>query len=159
MKNAQFYTFAGVILISLAYVIISGKPSADIDEIGKLKEYSTNYENEARIVINNAIHDKKNISGELRNYTEEYLVYSDSKDLGLGILYLYSYKDNVYIVNYLNDAAGINNGEITILPGEEKTIQFTNTTNIKYRNITYSFQFAYPSEVLIKTLLVQGDSN
>ena len=154
-KKTQFYMFAGVILISYVFFIVANKSSIDTSEVENLEIYLDNYVYEAKIVINNAIYDNKNISYELNNFTNSYITYAKSKNIGLGILSLYSNDNQIYIANYLNDFVMVNGLTPVLNLAEERVISYNNTVTIEYQNETYYYSFSNPEEIELKTLFIK----
>jgi hypothetical protein len=154
MKKAQFYIFTAIIFISIAAMIYSNKSRFDTDKLADLKEYMGNYDYEAGIVMNNAARNNNNISLALSNYTQSFISYASSRDLDLGILYLYSYDGNIHIVNYLNEPVSITTIGITLNHSLETETSFTGKISIIYRNETYNYYFFDPFENEIKTLFI-----
>lgn len=153
-KKSQLYFFAAVILIGLVFLIVSSQPSFSSRNNKNLKNLFDNYKYEAEIIIDNALYEDKNISYELRNYTEQFIAYAKNKDMDIGILYLYSYQNYTYIVNYLNQEVLVNPIAVPIQKkGEIKTS--VNTTQIVYSNNTYTYKFTQ-DQIKFKALFVEG---
>ena len=74
MKNkSQFYMFGAIVLVSLVFVIVSNNSVISMSSVQDTKNYLNNYKYEAKVVINNALYANKNVSYELRNYTESFI--------------------------------------------------------------------------------------
>ena len=155
-KRAQFYMFAAIILISFVFVIVSNNSNISKTNTKKYQTYLDNYKEEAIIVINNAVYENKNISYELRNYTEYFISYATGKDLDIGLTYLYSNNNYIYIVNYLNYPVLINPFGINLEKNNEVKVNFNETIVVKYHNESYYFYFSRPDEIEFKTLFVGG---
>ena len=155
-KKAQFYFFAALILIGFVFAIVSNKSNISKRNTRKYENYLENYEEEANIVINNAVYENKNISYELRNYTEYFISYTDSKSLDIGLAYLYSDDGYIYIVNYLNQPFLITPSDITLQKNHETRVNFNETIILKYQNESYNFYFSRSDEIEFKTLFVGG---
>lgn len=154
-KKTQFYMFAGVILISYVFFIVANKSSISTSEVKNLEIYLDNYVYEAKIVINNAIYENKNISNELNIFTESFITYAESKNIGLGILSLYSNDNQIFIANYLNDFVMINGLTPVLNKAEERVVDYNNIVTIEYRNETYYYHFSNPNEIELKTLFIK----
>ena len=153
-KKAQYYMFASVILISYVFFIVANKSSIDTTEVENLEIYLDNYVYEAKIVINNAIYENKNISQELNNFTESYITYAESKNMDLGIVSLYSDNNQIFTANYLDDDITIN-GLSLVEPNEESVVNYNNTITIEYLDETYYFYFSNPEKTELKTLFIK----
>lgn len=137
-NKSQFYLFAAIILTSLVFLIVSNSKIVDSQNFKKSEDLFENYKYEATIVVNNAIYANKNITKELSNFTEHFIEFGDSRNIDIKILALYSYQDNIYIVNYLNQPVLIS-GSIV---GEEESIAVSSSEiDVNYNNETYSFTF------------------
>ena len=156
-RKSQFYLFGALLLISLVYAATSNKSEISTSKIDNSQEFFNNYIYEAKIIINNAIYSNKNISYELRNFTEYFISYGDYKDTSFGILYSYSFNNNLYIVNYLNQSILISTLGITIIPGQEIVTEFKNNIVLNYFDEKYYFNFSSPYDIELKTLWVQDD--
>ena len=154
-KKSQFYFFAAIILIGLVFLIISSQPSINSKNNQNLQNLFKNYNYEARILINNAIYENKNISYELKNYTNRFISYAKNKDANLKILFMYSYQNNTHIVNYLKEPVLINPDSLTI-QNEQEIVTSYNTTQIVFSNETYTYRFT-PNQIKFKSLFVKGD--
>ena len=139
MKNkAQFYLFAGIILTSLVFLIVSNSKILDSQNFKKSEDLLDNYKYEAGIVMNNAIYANKNITTQLSNFTSRFIDFGKSKNLDIQILYLYSYEYNVYIVNYLNQPVLISGSTV----GAEESIMLSSSEiSVNYNNESYYFIF------------------
>ncbi len=146
--------FASIILISAVFVIVANKSSIAVEQFEDFTTYRENYIHEAQIVLNNAIYDNKNLSAELISFTEEFISYTETKNQDVGIVYLYSFDNNIYVGNYLNEPIIINPGQ-NLLIEQEKKINFKKTISIKYRNETFSYKFSDPDEIVLKSLFVK----
>ena len=146
--------FASVILISYVFFIVANKSSIDTTEVENLEIYLDNYVYEAKIVINNAIYENKNISQELNNFTESYITYAESKNMDLGIVSLYSDNNQIFTANYLDDDITIN-GLSLVEPNEESVVNYNNTITIEYLDETYYFYFSNPEKTELKTLFIK----
>ena len=154
-KKSQYYMFAAVILISYVFFIIANKSTIDTSEVENLENYLDNYVYEAKIVINNAVRDNKNISSELNNYTESYITYAESKNIGLGIVSLYSNDNEIFIANYLKDSITVNALPPVLESTEERVFSYNNTITIEYQNETYYYYFSSPEKIELKTLFIK----
>lgn len=154
-KKSQFYFFAAVVLIGLVFLVISSQPSITSKNNQNLQNLFENYNYEANVIINNALYENKNISSELRNYTSRFISYAKNKDINLGILYLYSYQNNTYIVNYLKEPVLIISLDLTI-QNEQEIVTSYNTIQVVYSNETYTYRFT-PNQIKFKSLFVKGD--
>ena len=156
-NKSQFYMFAAIILVTLVFVIVSNSSIISTSKIQETKNYLNNYKHEAKIVINNALYANKNISYELRNFTESFISYGEYKNLDFDIMYIYSNNNNLYIVNYLNQSVLVTSLGITVNKEQEISTGFNNTIIIRYQNESYNFNFTSPNEIELKTLFVQND--
>ena len=96
MKNkSQFYMFGAIVLVSLVFVIVSNNSVISMSSVQDTKNYLNNYKYEAKVVINNALYANKNVSYELRNYTESFITYGENKNLDFDIMYIYSNNNNL----------------------------------------------------------------
>ncbi|MBT3721318.1 hypothetical protein HN789_00920 [archaeon] len=154
-KKSQIYFFAAIILVGMVFFVVSNQPSLTAKDTSQVKKYFDNYKYEAKIVLDNAIYQKKNISYELKNYTERFIAYGDSKNLDLRILFIYSYENELHIVNYLKEPVLINTIGSNIENGQEVVLA-VNTSQITYSNKTYTYQFN-PDLIEFKALFVKGD--
>jgi len=155
-NKAQFYFFAAIILISFVFAIASSNPKISKTNIENYQNYLDNYKQEAYIVINNAVYENKNISYELRNYTEYFISYADSKALDISLIYMYSNSGYIHIVNYLNQPVLINPSGITLQTNHETRVDFNESITLKYQNESYSFYFSRSDEIEFRTLIVGG---
>jgi len=155
-NKGQFYFFAAIILISFVFGIASSKPKISKTNIENYENYLNNYKEEAYVVINNAVYENKNISYELRNYTEYFISYGDSKDLNIGLIYMFSNLGYIYIVNYLNQPVLINPSGITLQTNHETRVNFNESITLKYQNESYNFYFSRSDEIEFRTLIVGG---
>ncbi len=158
MKNkSQFYMFGAIVLVSLVFVIVSNNSVISMSSVQDTKNYLNNYKYEAKVVINNALYANKNVSYELRNYTESFITYGENKNLDFDIMYIYSNNNNLYIVNYLNQSVLVTSLGLTVNKEQEVSTGFVNDLTVKYNNESYNFNFTSPDEVELKTLFVQND--
>ena len=153
-KKAQYYTFAGVLLISMVFMITATQPSMTAESDGLIQGYIDNYMQEANIVIDNSIYERKNISIELQNFTEEFIRYAASKDIDLDIVSLYSYKDMIYIANH-GSVEVIAQGN-TLATGKEATVTYADEVTVSYDGTDYRFAFG-EGETRFRVLMVQNE--
>ena len=154
-KKSQFYMFGAVILISYVFFIVANKSSISTSEVENLEIYLDNYVYEAKIVINNAIYSNENISQELNNYTESYITYAESKNIGVGIVSLYSNDNQIFVANYLKDSITVNTLTPVLNKAEERVVNYNNTITIEYQNETYYYYFSDPEKIELKTLFIK----
>ena len=155
-NKGQFYFFAAIILISFVFAIASSKPKISKTNSENYQNYLDNYKEEAYVVINNAVYENKNISYELRNYTEYFISYTDTKALNMGLIYMYSNSGYIYIVNYLNQPVLINPSDISLEKNHETRIDFNESITLRYQNESYNFYFSRSDEIEFRTLIVGG---
>ena len=151
--------FAAIILISFVFAIVSNKSKFNSTKTKNIKTYLANYKHEAKIIIDNAVYENKNISYELRNFTEKYIVYGESKNIDIDILYLYTHENYLYIVNYMPQSIKLVSTDINVETFHEFRTNYTEEINVKYRNETFTFEFNDPIEIEFKTLFIIGDPN
>ena len=137
----------------MVFFIATNNTVIVFEEIEDFQTYLDNYIYEGRIVMNHAILNQKNISGELINYTDQYIEYAATKNIEVGIVFMYSYDSRLHIVNYLKDPILISPGEISV-DIEEEYIRNATDIDINYRNTTYSFAFT-PQENHFKALFIK----
>jgi hypothetical protein len=158
-RKSQFYMFAALIFISTLFFGIASISQIRIREKEDFQNYRDNYLYEARIVINNAVREHHNISAQLRDYTEAFIRYGDERNLELGIVYIYSRNQTMYIVNYLKETILIStesyNGALE--PGQESVLAFEHELWIDYEDEKYYYSFLGPYETEIKALFVKQD--
>ncbi len=154
-RKAQFYAFAGIILIFSVFLIVSSRPSIVITDFQEYQSYLDNYLYEGRNVMNNAILNNYNITTVLVNYTKYFIEYTNKKDLSMSLGAFYSKDNKIYIVNYLKDSLLINTTIITANGTAE--MQYTDTLEVDYRNQTYYFYFKEPYGTELKALLVKDN--
>ena len=147
--------FAAVILISYVFFIVANKSSISTSDVENLEIYLDNYVYEAKIVINNAIYSNKNISQELNNYTESYITFAESKNIGVGIVSLYSNDNQIFVANYLKDSITVNTLTPVLNKAEERVVNYNNTITIEYQNETYHYSFSNPEKIELKTLFIK----
>ena len=151
--------FAAIILIGFVFAIVSNKSKFNSAKTMNIKNYLTNYKYEAKIIIDNAVFENKNISIELRNFTEDFIEYGESKNLDVDTLYMYTHENNLFIVNYMPQSVKIISTDEIIEPLHELSTSYSEEIRIKYRNESYTFEFNDPIEIEFKTLFIIGDPN
>lgn len=156
-KKSQYYIFGGIILISAVFLIISSSSSISLSKQEDSEAILDNYIYEAKIVIDNSIMKNLNTSEALANYTEKFIEYGESRNLKLGIAYMFSEDGNIHIRNYLDGPVNIVSEGVDIFPGEESVFRFSNDLQLKYRNDTYNYIFSHPDKTEFKTFLVKKD--
>lgn len=154
--KSQYYMFASLLLISFVFAIVSNKSQIVLKTQNHMQNNLDNYLYESKIIINNAIYNNKNLSYELRNYTESFITYMDSKNIDLNLLYLYTYNDKIYIVNYLNSVVLVTTTGTSLVHNQEKSIDFQKEIEINYLNKTYDFEFKSEENIEFKTLFVKN---
>jgi hypothetical protein len=147
MAKAQFYLFAGIILASLVFLIASNSSFVEERGFDKTRSLVENYKHEGNIIVNNAIYTRKNISTELRNFTEYFIEHAKDKDITLKLIFLYNYQDEIHIVNYLKEPVIISAN--TIEDGEELSIAYAEELEINLGNESYEFSFNQQNTELI----------
>ncbi len=154
-KKSQIYFFAAIILIGMVFVIVSTQPSVSIQGSRQAKNSFENYKYEANIIINNAIYENKNITDELKNYTESFIEYGKEHNHDFRILFIYSMDNNLHIVNYLKDSVLIN-PTASNLENSQDLVITANSTEITYSNSSYTYRFD-PDIIQFRALFVEGD--
>ena len=149
--------FATLVLLGLVFAIVSNRSSIKTGKVSNTQNYLNNYKYEATIVIDNAIYHEKNISAELKNFTEYFIDYAEEKGVGLGVMYLYSYNDQIFIGNYLEENASISDLGITLQPEHEYQTDFDDSVPITVGQDSYTFTFSSQREVELKTLVIQNE--
>ena len=112
-KGGQYYVFAGLIFVFLAFSVVNAG-SRFLKKNIESQQYLDNYKSQANIIIDNAVYENKNISYELRNYTEEFINYGIQKNLDFKILYLYSHNHYIYIVNYVGETVTLSDYDLNL---------------------------------------------
>ncbi|MDO8555549.1 MAG: hypothetical protein Q7R96_00050 [Nanoarchaeota archaeon] len=121
-KKGQVYILAVIILAFIIYTLFTDtnvvKPTIienDFDEL------AANYGVESAKLVNYLLSKNINNAGDIRNnftlFTTTFTSYSKTKNPSFGLLYLFHYKDKLYIGNYLEEATTI------VAEGQEKDIQ------------------------------------
>ena len=106
-------------------------------------------------MINSGIYSNKNISQELNNYTESYITFAESKNIGVGIVSLYSNDNQIFVANYLKDSITVNTLTPVLNKAEERVVNYNNTITIEYQNETYYYYFSDPEKIELKTLFIK----
>jgi len=156
-KKSQFYIFAAVIFISAVFLIVMNSSSVTVTRLEGITDLRDNYIYEAKIVIDNSVYNNQDISDSLANYTEEYLNYADSRELNLGIVYLYQYNGRIYIVNYINEPINIPTIDVTLQLEEEVATDYIEEIAVSYQNETYYYNFNRGPQIQFKTLFVKNE--
>jgi hypothetical protein len=153
-KKAQFYTFAGILLISMVFMITATRPTMTKKDRVLLQDYLDNYKREARTVIDNSIYGSKNISSELMNYTTEFKAYALSKNLDLDIVSLHSYDGRIFVANK-GDETVFAEG-VALLPDNENALDYREEVTVAYDDIDYVFAFRI-GETAFQALMVENE--
>jgi len=141
MRKGQYYMFAGILLISLTFGAFANKSKLAEPQNTDATNYLRNYKTEASVIINNAVYANKNVSYELRNFTEAFIEYGTTKDNNFEILYMYSEDDTIYITSYLTGTATLVDQTMDITPNSEVAIDYVSRLSVGYLGETYSFTF------------------
>ena len=147
--------FLAIIFLSAVFLIVSNGTSINTRDVEDFQKYLNNYVYEAGIVINNAVYHNSNISLDLREYTENFISYMKNKDTDIGVVFIYTYDNKMFIDNYLNDPVLISSLGLTINPGEEIYYTYQEKVSLKYRNETFTYQFSDSEGTEFKTLFVK----
>ena len=78
-----------------------------------------------------------------------------NKDTDIGVVFIYTYDNKMFIDNYLNDPVLISSLGLTINPGEEIYYTYQEKVSLKYRNETFTYQFSDSEGTEFKTLFVK----
>ena len=141
--------------MSTVFLITANRSSIDVSQMEDLRNYHKNYIHEANIVINNAIMYDKNITKELMDYTNSYIDYAKTKEMDLGIVFLYSKDDKIHIVNFLNEPVLVSTVGLEVNSGQSLTIDLVDTVTLNYQGNNYNYFFS--SDILFKTLFVENE--
>jgi len=155
-KRAQFYILAAVILIGAVAIIVSNKSTLSLKKIENYRHVLDNYIYEGKIVINNAVRDEKNISEEMRDYTEAFIEYLNKRDMNSGIIFLFSRENKIHVVNYLNQKIQVKEEAAQLDFEEEFVMDFNDEVTLKIQNESYRYEFSYPYTTELKALLING---
>jgi len=153
-KKSQFYAFAAIVLIAGFLAVVTNKSTISFEKVDNIAALKQNYVHESNIIINNAVYQNKNISTQLRQFTEEFIEYAKNKNINLGIIFLYSQHDKVYIVNYLKEPVLIKSvGKLH--PKKELYVEFAYKIQLDYMNETFTFYFKNQDVIEFNTLLLK----
>ncbi|MDO8628395.1 MAG: hypothetical protein Q7R56_01415 [Nanoarchaeota archaeon] len=124
MKRGQVYILAVIILAFVIYTLYTNtntvKEAIVEDDFEQL---ALNYQRESAKLINyllaNDINDQNDIKEHFTDFTTTFTAYSKTKNPNFGLLYLFDYKNTLYIGNYLEEPATITSGtsHIDNIPG------------------------------------------
>jgi len=147
--------FAAILFISAVFVIVTNKSSISLRNFEKSDEYLDNYVYEAKMVMNNARYHDSDVQEALKNLTEAYMEYAESKNVDVGVLYIFTEDGRMYFGNYLKEPVLIKPSSVTLQPEDELEIDFEESIDIEYGNETYNYEFSGPNQIEFKTLLVK----
>jgi len=116
-KKAQFYIIAAVILISLTFGLFSAKKAMPKPE----KTFDLlvqNYQEDAPFAAN---------SGNLRDFTEKFYGFAESKDSSFQLAYFYVSQANISAFSLIKQTIFINQYNLTfnssiVIPRESETV-------------------------------------
>ncbi len=150
--------FGAILFITSVFVIYTSRSGLVLKEIGAFENYRDNYLYEGLNVLNNAIYEKSNLSDAMRNYTFSFLEFAQSNNGNIGLVFLFSRENRIYVNNFINEPIIVQ--EInTINYLEEKVIDYEDTISLNYHNETYSYIFTMPEKTELKVLLVETNKN
>lgn len=102
-NRGQLYILAIIILalvifsIAMEYnKIVTKSEEMDFEQLSK------NYITEAQKVINEAIENEDDVSEELSEFTNAFILYAKTKDPNIGMLYMFGNGSGLYMENYLS---------------------------------------------------------
>lgn len=110
-KKGQVYILAAIIITFLIYLLFSETNvihETVIDD--NFEELSKNYEIEGAKFVNSLIGKEPNeIADEFSDFSSVFTSYAKTKNPEFSLIYLFSYEDEVYVGNYLDEDVQINN--------------------------------------------------
>ena len=153
-KHAQFYIFTAILLSAYAFTIYANSKVIANEPSETFKELKDNYIIEGQKVLNNAIYTNKDIESRFENFTSEFIDYSKTKNINLGVFYILIDNDNAFLMNHLDSSATITTTNTHILAvNQNSTIPTTNIITLNYNNINYTFDIS-SEQYQIKSLMV-----
>jgi hypothetical protein len=156
-KKAQFYIFTAIIFSAYAFMIFASSREVFDSPNPVFDEVVENFVLESPKVLNSALYDQVNISGRYQDFVSEFIDYSKSKKLDLGIFYVIK-GDNIFLSNNIDS-------NITIIDNPSYVIQQNNNLSLSsksfitfsYDNLNYSFNFSTLPLEVIYWLVVQKE--
>src|SRR3989344_7397025 len=114
-KKGQFYLITSIILIALAFTIIQNV-GAQPKSSSAFVEIADSLESDSAIVLNQAIHDQKNVTEAYQSYMKGYLQYALTLDSTVKVIYVLNLGDHMVIHNGHQIPVNVNNGQYVIEP-------------------------------------------
>jgi len=149
-KKAQFYILTAAILLTMAFTIIalSSKTNTFKKKDNSFEELHENYIREVSEVVNNVIYEKNQNSLEKINankinlFTKEFLNYAHTKQPTFSLTYMFSYYDDVSIVNYLDEdmMISIDGTNYSLSYGDIVDVSSSNSYSIYAFDNKYDFE-------------------
>ncbi len=103
-KKGQIYVVAAILLSVVIFGIASITNVAKQEELkGDFERLSGNYETEGSKLINSVIDSGEEVGPRFGNFTYLFTSYSKTQNPQFGLIYIFDYKEVVYIGNYLTD--------------------------------------------------------
>lgn len=140
-KKGQFYLITALILLIPTYTLLVSQQNFGREKTTNFDVLSKNYISESRIVINNALYYDNNIYQEIESFTQDFIDYSNTKNIDLKILYMVKNGESLRVVNYLKDVE-ITDFNITLKSSETINLNTTNEITIKYEETEYIYEFS-----------------
>lgn len=123
-KKAQFYIITAIVLIATVFLYSSTQTETPKQQ-NIFHEMSENYFNEAPYVLNSALLTSENMNEKMENFTRSFINYAKSRNIEMGIIYLYSIDNIITMGNFMEETATFENTDLF----ESTTAQFNLTTN------------------------------
>lgn len=115
-KRGQIYVFAAIILCVVLFFLVGKRifvtePSVEDD----FESLSTNYNFEASKFINSLIKSgEQNIEEKFIQFTTDFTTYSKNQNPDFMLIYVFEYKDRIYLGNYLDGPIWVKSGNDNI---------------------------------------------
>jgi len=138
-KKAQFYIITAIVLIATVFLYSSTQTETPKHQ-NTFHEISENYFNEAPYVLNAALLTSENLNEKMENFTINFINYAKSRNIKMGIIYLYSIGNIITMGNFMKETATFENTDLF----ENTTAQFNLTENftVSLGNNVYYFNMS-----------------
>lgn len=165
MKSKKGQLYIITMLLLSAFVFTASIKAAKTNEPTQQFELLTeNYMNEGTRVVNSAIYNEKNVTGETQRFSDKFIEHANTKNINLYLLYLIIRDNKVTVYNKMDSSANITAGTTNTLLSIGNITIFTtssltdNLVNVRLGEQDYLFTIN-PSLTEFKAILKTKSEN
>ncbi|MBD3313393.1 hypothetical protein GF345_03040 [Candidatus Woesearchaeota archaeon] len=140
-KRSQLYLLTAIFLLLLVFLMMQ-LPARTEPGTGEAFSVYNNYISEAPVVINSALFSQRNITEDMDEFTEDFIIHAYTKNINLSILYIIGHDDFIAVSNRMSRSVNITTSEGESVIGTSDTLYLDEQelVNIEFDTIEYPFR-------------------